>query len=31
LKEVEFQLITARAEGRLARAELEYLEKAIRE
>jgi len=31
LKEVEFQLITARAEARLARAELEYLEKAIRE
>jgi hypothetical protein len=31
LKEVEFQLVTARAEARLARAELEYLEKAIRE
>lgn len=31
LKEVEFQLITARAEARLAKAELEYLEEAIRE
>lgn len=31
LKEVELQLVTARAEERLARAELEYLEEAIRE
>jgi hypothetical protein len=31
LKEVEFQLVAARAEARLARAELEYLEKAVRE
>jgi hypothetical protein len=31
LKEVEFQLVAARADARLARAELEYLEKAIRE
>jgi len=31
LKEVGFQLVTARAEARLARAELDYLENAIRE
>lgn len=31
LKEVEFQLVAARADARLARAELEYLEKAVRE
>jgi len=31
LKEVEFQLVAARADARLATAELEYLEKAVRE
>ena len=31
VKEVEFQLVAARADVRLARAELEYLEKAVRE